>query len=81
MDLRIISLGMQGKLLYCAARHGDTAVVTTLLCSAHVQSFINTQDKDGCTPLYAAAANRHEEVTKKLIDARCNVDLQDNVGP
>jgi cytohesin len=71
---------MHGILLFNAARYGDTATVTTLLSSAGVQSLINTQDKDGYTPLYAAAANGHAPVTEQLIEARCDVELQETFG-
>ncbi len=36
--------------------------------------------KDGYTPLFMAAANGHASVTKQLIQARCNVDLQEKDG-
>ena len=71
---------MQGIQLFHAARDGDTATVTTLLSSAGVHSLINTQDKDGYTPLYAAAANGHAPVTEQLIEARCDVELQETFG-
>jgi hypothetical protein len=32
------------------------------------------------SPLYLAARNRHAAVTKQLIEARCNIDLQDKDG-
>ena len=56
---------MQGTLLFNAVRDGDTATVTTLLSSAGAQSLINTQDKDGYTPLYAAAARGHAPTATK----------------
>ena len=67
-------------LLINAARDGDTETVRTLLSSAEVQSFINYQDASGATPLHTAAREGHEAVTKQLIEARCNVDLQANDG-
>jgi hypothetical protein len=36
--------------------------------------------KDGCTPLHLAAEFGHEAVTKQLLAAHCNVDLQNNNG-
>ena len=35
---------------------------------------VDLQDKNGTTPLYAAAAEGHAAVTKQLIEARCNID-------
>jgi len=40
------------------------------------QSMINCQDPNGYTPLFAAVYQGHSVVTEKLIEARCNVDLQ-----
>jgi hypothetical protein len=36
--------------------------------------------KDGYTPLFIAAANGHASVTKQLIEARCNMNLQEKDG-
>jgi uncharacterized protein len=38
---------------------------------------VDLQDKNGTTPLYAAAAEGHAAVTKQLIEARCNIDFND----
>ena len=46
---------------------------------AGAQSFINYLDASGATPLYAASQNGHASVTKQLIEARCNIDLQKKV--
>jgi len=35
---------------------------------------------DGCTPLFIATHEGHASVTKQLIEARCNVDLQNKDG-
>jgi ankyrin repeat protein len=67
-------------LLYRAARHGDTATVTTLLSSAGAQSLINYQDAIGASPLHAAAVVGHAAITNQLIEARCSVDHQDKQG-
>ncbi len=55
---------------------GDTVTVRKMLSTAGAQSLINYQDTLGATPLLTAAANGHESVTKQLLEARCNVDLQ-----
>jgi hypothetical protein len=34
----------------------------------------------GTQPIYCAAANGHASVTEQLIEARCNLDVQDNIG-
>ena len=68
---------MTGQQIWNAARDGDTAKVHTLLSTQGAQSFINYQDRNGATALHFAADNGHEAVTKQLIAARCNVDLQD----
>jgi ankyrin repeat protein len=41
---------------------------------------MDLQDIGGCTPLYTAAQQGHAAITKQLIDARCNVDLQNQAG-
>jgi hypothetical protein len=55
---------------------GDTTVVTSLMSTQDVQSFINYPDVIGSTPFHTVVANWHESVTKQLIDVRCNVDLR-----
>jgi hypothetical protein len=67
---------MTGEQLRQAAHDGDSAKVSALLSTQGAQSFINYQDEHGCTPLFHAAKSGHEAVTKKLLAARCNVDLQ-----
>jgi ankyrin repeat protein len=71
---------MTGQQLCEAARDGDAAKVSTLLSTEGALSFINYQDVDGGTPLSIAADKGHASVTKQLIEARCNVDLQDARG-
>jgi ankyrin repeat protein len=71
---------MTGQQLLEAARDGDAAKVRTLLSTQGAQSFFNYQDAHGATPLFFAAANGHEAVTKQLIYARCSVDHQDMSG-
>ena len=41
---------------------------------------IDVQAKNGCSPLYCAAEDGHEAVTKELIKARSNIDLPDKDG-
>jgi len=62
------------------ARNQRTANVITLLSTQYAHFFINYQDADGATPLLYAAENGHESVTKQLLAASCNVDLQDKNG-
>ena len=71
---------MTGQQLWKAARDGDAAKVSTLLSRQGAQSFINYQDAEGATPLYATAFNGHATVTMQLIAARCSVDLQAENG-
>ena len=72
---------MHGKVIFHeAARDGDTATVRKMLSTAGAQSLINYQDASGATPLYIAAHNGHASVTKQLIEARCDIELQQNVG-
>jgi ankyrin repeat protein len=74
---------LKGGQLWNAARDGDAAKVQkvrTLLSTHGAQSFINYQDTHGYTPLFLTAAFGHETVTKELLAARCNVDLQAKVG-
>ncbi len=63
-----------------AARDGDTETVRKMLSTAGAKSLINYQDWDGHTPLYVAAQGGHETVTKQLIAACGNVDLQTDFG-
>ena len=68
---------MTGKQLCEAVRNDNAAKVSMLLCTHIAQSFfINYQDAHGATPLYIAAAQGHASVTKQLLAAHCNVDLQ-----
>ena len=69
---------MTGQQLCEAARDGDAAKVSTLQAA---QSFINYQGARGATPLCFAAAKGHETVTKQLLAARCNVNLQTKERP
>jgi ankyrin repeat protein len=69
---------MTGQQLIDAASDGHAAKVRTLLSTQGVQSFINYQDPHGATPLHAAAVKGHAAITKQLIAARCNVDLQEH---
>ncbi len=71
---------MTGQHLCEAAACGDAAKVSTLLSKEGAQSFVNYQGAKGYTPLYWAAGSGHEAVTKQLIDARCDVDLQTEDG-
>ncbi len=59
---------------FLAARDGDT--VRKILSTAGAQSWIDYQDALRDTPIIVAAAMGHEAVTKQLIEAHCNVDLQ-----
>jgi hypothetical protein len=72
---------MTGQQLWEAEGDGDAAKVSTLLSRQGAQSFINYQDAQGATPLYATALNGHASVTKHLLAARCNVDLQRRFTP
>ena len=73
---------MTGRQLWEAALEGDSARVSTLLSTQGAQSFINYQvaHAHGCTPLHLAAGLGHAAVTKQLLAARCNVDVQDTNG-
>jgi ankyrin repeat protein len=59
-----------------AAHGGNAAKVGKLLSTQGAQSFINYQDEQGATPLHLAVYAGHAAVTKHLLAARCNVDLQ-----
>ena len=67
---------MSGEELREGVLAGDEARVSTLLSTQGAQSFINYQDADGLTPLHLAAGKGNAAVTKQLIEARCNLDLQ-----
>ena len=54
--------------------------VRTLLSAPGSQSFINYQDAQGHTPLHYSTNFGHEAVSKRLIAACCNVDLQTKLG-
>jgi hypothetical protein len=74
-----------GTQLLNAARDGDAVTVTALLYMPGAHSFINYQDEHGFTPLHEATGGDehgkgHAAVTKLLISARCNVDLQEVTG-
>ena len=71
---------MLGNELLEASTADDCAKVSTLLSSPDAQSFINYQNKNGFTPLHAATANDHLNVTKVLIEARCNVNANSRIG-
>ena len=71
---------MLGNKLLEASKSDDCVKVSTLLSSPDAQSFINYQNHNGCTPLHAATANDHLNVTKVLIEARCNVNANSRIG-
>ena len=71
---------MTGRQLWVAVRDGDAGKFSTLLSTPDVQSFINYQDVYGHTPLHEAVLLGCETVTKQLLIARCNVNLQDKLG-
>ena len=62
--------------LFLAACDDDTVTVTKVLSTTGVQSLINYQNALGATTLIVAGGKGHEAVTKQLLEARCNVDLQ-----
>ncbi len=64
-----------GKDLIEASIEGDSVKVETLLSSQGVESFINYQNKHGVTPLQYVTVNDQENVTKLVIEARCNINL------
>ena len=68
-------MGMRPQ-LFEAACEGDAAKVGTLLSTHAAQSFINYQHANGAAPLHWVVRKGHAAVTKQLIAARCNVDLQ-----
>ena len=53
------------SLLYVAAYHGNSAIVTRLL--AHDTIDVNARSKRGITPLYIAAARGHAETVQQLL--------------
>jgi hypothetical protein len=71
---------MTGQQLWEAARDGNAAKVGTLLSTKGAQSFINYQGEHRATPLHISAYGGHAAVTKQLIAAGCNVDLQEQGG-
>jgi hypothetical protein len=69
-----------GMQLSNAAKQGDAATVRMMLSKPGAESFINYQDADESTPLHFAVVHQHAAVSKQLIKARCNVDLQSKLG-
>ena len=51
-----------------------------MLSTQGVQRFINYQNSVGRTPLSVAIFGGHSTVTKELIKARCDIDLQGEDG-
>ena len=70
----------KGEKLLKAAHDGDAEEVITLLSAQGVQRFINYQNTVGRTPLGVAIFGGHSTVTKELIKARCDIDLQGKDG-
>ncbi len=64
-----------GPKLLMAARDGDASRVQTLLSAPGVQFYITYTDRDGRTPLFAAASNGHAPIVEKLMAAGSNVNL------
>ncbi len=60
---------------FLAVRDVDTVIVSKMLSTADAQSLINYQNAFGVTVLIFAAGKGHEDVTKQLLEARCNVDF------
>jgi hypothetical protein len=71
---------MTGHQLGEGVGHSETTKVSTLLSTQGVQSFINYQNEDGCTSLHITVGKGHVSVTKHLLSARCNVDIQEKHG-
>ena len=69
-----------GAKLFKAANDGDAEEVITLLSTRGVQRFINYQNTLGSTPLSVAIFGGYSTVTKELIKARCDIDLQGEDG-
>jgi hypothetical protein len=69
-----------GAKLFKAANDGDAGEVITLLSTPGVQRFINYQNSAGRTPLSVAVLGGYSTVTKELIKARCDIDLQGEDG-
>jgi hypothetical protein len=69
-----------GAKLFKAAHDGDAEEVITLLSKPGVQRFINYQNAVGRTPLSIAIFGGYSTVTKELIKARCDTDLQGEHG-
>ena len=56
---------MTGQQLLDAAIQGEAAKTSTLQSTPGAQSFINYQDKHGCTPLHFAVRKGHAAVTEQ----------------
>jgi len=69
-----------GEKLFKAAQEGDTENIISLLSTPGVQRFINYKNTLGSTPLTVAIFGGYSTVTKELIQARCDIDLQGENG-
>ncbi len=76
-ELKLYVMLVCGRQLLIAAKNGDTETLKMLLYTPGSHSFINYHDEHGYTPLHeAVGCPRNNAITKQLIAARCNVDLQ-----
>jgi ankyrin repeat protein len=71
---------VMGNNLWQTSFSGDSAKVATLLVSQDEQSFLNYQNDDGVTTLHVATDNNHLDVTRLLIEAGCNLNVNTLFG-
>lgn len=65
------------ELLHIAAAHPDTFMVEALI---NGKAEVNAMNKDDKTPLFEAAWHGHEQVVKRLLEAKASINLRCNKG-
>ncbi|KAK7404060.1 hypothetical protein QQX98_010146 [Neonectria punicea] len=77
---RNFKFSRQRSLLSYVAESGDESVLAFLLASGKLNTEIDSNDKEGRTPLSYAAANGREAIVRQLIDKGAALEIADNDG-
>jgi len=72
MELLVVVLA-----LHCAASRGHTKCVDLLVNKG---SPVNSEDKNGCTPLFYAITLGHDDCAKVLLDKNADPSYKDKKG-
>ncbi|KRX66894.1 Serine/threonine-protein phosphatase 6 regulatory ankyrin repeat subunit C [Trichinella sp. T9] len=66
--------------LHCAASHGNVQFLHLLFNYVESNSIVNITDRNGCTPLFYAAAYGHADCARCLLENGASVNCKDHTG-